>query len=690
MAEMKSTTCRHHRPPQMIFCENNGNGDEDDHEDDISNSLATVDDLDLRPNNAVDEHNIDHDVDDDDDDNHDHRNTNPSSQRKGDVKRADEEEDEEDDNVKQSHTNYDCDNIPGSTATPTLSSDLIDDGANALTEQLMSSSIDAPAMITSMSTTTTTGEAAAAAATKDGMAPPETSSEAVTRLETLDDDYLGVMERNELPVLHVGRVIGKGGEMIRDLQARSGCRIDVDQNVMDPNAPRYITYHGQSQDDIDFAKLLVSMVCQNNILDDEEHQHHHHHPIELPLGKAVRRYIQVHKSVVGRIIGRGGDMIRDLQIKSHARIQVDHKGEYAGGMGGGGGGDGEEKDYPTSTTTSANEQQFRQVMITGTEESVQRAEEMIMELSNRHQVEFEIQQQQEHDQQLHGSSSSDFTFVSAGMEPYWDRRLYGARVGPPPKFGSIAGYGGAYGPPPMQERSFPVPTWNTNRYLSNSLLLPTTSTMIETEIIPCARENIGHVIGRRGITVNDLQWRSGCNIQIDRKGCKINISGSRHGIELAKNMIYNIFEHGPTHMYAGGRQPQFDEQEPSVPHRELVQPMPAQAAANQYPYPGESLQNPSHPPTFVYNRPMIPHQQEFYPRQAQPMMMYGQLPQRQVFPHQQILQPPIQDTSPTAQSVAAASSLSSASVWRAATTIDGRIYYYNINTMETRWDNPEG
>jgi predicted RNA-binding protein YlqC (UPF0109 family) len=685
MSETNCASCHsNHRPPHLIFCEEDngkGGGEVDNHEedDDISNSLGSIDDRDPRPTKTHHNH-------EDEDDKH--------LLRKGkkEVEKRTNEDDKDDDDVKQGDKNSHSDNNPESTVSATLSSSDRIHAADAVTEQILS-----PAMMISTSNTSTTAAAAAEAANAlittttidEKLESPvgtnkcnNTSSSTevpTTRIATHDhDDYReDITERNELPVLHVGRVIGKGGEMIRDLQARSGCRIDVDQNVTDPHAPRHIIYHGQNQGDIDFAKRLVAMVCQsnNNIVEDREQHlpHHNYHPIELPLGKAVRRYIQVHKSIVGRIIGRGGDMIRDLQIKSHARIQVDHKGEYSVDVGGGGGGGGEEEEaIPTSSSpTSTNELEFRQVMITGTEESVQRAEEMILHLSNRHIDEFESRHQQQHDQQQqqNGMISLDFTSVDTGMDPYWDRRSFGLRVAP---FTYVSGYGGNNSPLPLQRGSFPVLPWNASGYFPNPLLLPATSTMIETEIIPCARENIGHVIGRRGVTVNDLQWRSGCNIQLDRRDCKISISGSRQGIELAKNMIFNIFEYGPTHMYAGGRQDQFNEQEqPVAPrHEELVPPVSSQSAANQYPY----------------SRPMMPQRRECYPRLPQTtMMMYGQLPQQQVFPPQQLLQPPIQDPSPALPEAAAEVSY----LWREAITMDGRMYYYNTNTMETRWDKPE-
>jgi hypothetical protein len=77
-----------------------------------------------------------------------------------------------------------------------------------------------------------------------------------------------VEERGEISAQYVGKVIGKGGEMLRDLQARSGCRLDVDQNVPHGN-PRILTYRG-TRKKVDLAKQMVritlpSVICGEDI-----------------------------------------------------------------------------------------------------------------------------------------------------------------------------------------------------------------------------------------------------------------------------------------------------------------------------------------------------------------------------------------------------------------------------------------
>ena len=106
-----------------------------------------------------------------------------------------------------------------------------------------------------------------------------------------------VVETQDIASHLVGRIIGKGGEQIRDIQARADCKVDVDQNVPH-GAPKIITYQGP-REKVDFAKSLVSMLCQDNWKN-----------ITLPIGFAKQKLLHVPSTVIGKIIGRGGEMIK--------------------------------------------------------------------------------------------------------------------------------------------------------------------------------------------------------------------------------------------------------------------------------------------------------------------------------------------------------------------------------------------
>ena len=311
-------------------------------------------------------------------------------------------------------------------------------------------------------------------------------------------------ETDQLLPLHVGRVIGKGGEMIRDLQARSGClRIDVDQNVPQ-NAPRIISYRG-TRSAIDFAKQLVIMLCKTEQGKEAN----------LPLGHAVTKTVHVPSNVIGKIIGRGGEMIRKLQGESMAKIQVDH----------------------TTTTPSGD----RLITITGVQESVARAEEMIQfvcanpALDSMQGLDMYLREkaQAQYQQQYYPGGGG------GGYPPFSHQQQ------PPPypqgQFGGGGGGGGYPGAPPAAGPQFNNPS------------------IVETDMFPCAKTYMGRVIGQKGVTINDLQKRSGCDIQINQnvpagQDCQISIKGSRSGIEMAKQMLREIIEMGPNHPYAGGRE----------------------------------------------------------------------------------------------------------------------------------------
>ena len=527
-------------------------------------------------------------------------------------------------------------------------------------------------------------------------------------------------ETGNVSALFVGRVIGKGGEMIRDLQARSGCRIDVDQNVPE-GAPRVITYRGNRRT-IDFAKRLIDILCSENGKE-----------ADLPLGEASRKHLVVPANVIGKIIGRGGEMIRELQSKSQAKIQVDHTG--AGGV------------DPTK----------RQITLTGTEQAVVKAEEMIqfltanptmdamqalsmlMDEKNRPGAKWgagppynsmpnggigmdnntRFNQNQSHNQ-YNNSNNNQQQHGSGSYQQY--NNPPNAQYNQP----SNSNYGGypqnnSYNSAPQNQFNPQQNPYNSQPPQQQSF----NNGQTESEIFPCPKMYMGRVIGQKGCTINDVQKRSGCDIQINQDvppghDCEINIRGSRSGIESAKHMLREIIEMGPNHSYAGGRgnrggghqyggnhqnnnnnggynnpqqqypqnngygsQQQYQQQYQPQQQQPPQQPPQQQPPTMQYNNPPNTYGSQGyHPPPQNYAPQQPPQQQQTYPAQQphqphQPYMAqgsygnpggggYGQPPMRSP--------PPMQQVSP----------------WKTATAADGQTYYYNEKTGETQWDKPPG
>ena len=395
--------------------------------------------------------------------------------------------------------------------------------------------------------------------------PQDPAAAAATTTTTTTTDASSLLpeptiieEKDHIAAVFVGRVIGKGGEMIRDLQARAGCRIDVDQNVPD-GAPRVITFRGPRAK-VDFAKRLVRknmlnslkhvvylvlrfvgticvhltrplslsfvifMYVQVVMLCDEGKR-----DIDLPLGEAAQNVIQVPANVIGKIIGRGGEMIRELQNKSQAKIQVHH----AAGA-----------DLDPS---------LRRVTVTGTRLSVTKAEEMINFLTSNPAMDAMTMLNMLIEEKTLGRSEwgagppyASMPNGGVGMQVTG----YGSGFQDQPQ------YGGYYGQQAQQHYGAAA---YTDYFGQAAAAVPAaTGGGVEMESVPCPRIYMGRVIGQKGSTINDLQKRSGCDIQINQdvapgQDCQITIKGTRQGIELAKQMLNEVIEMGPGHPYAGGR-----------------------------------------------------------------------------------------------------------------------------------------
>mmetsp|Transcript_18900 Transcript_18900/g.27971 ORF Transcript_18900/g.27971 Transcript_18900/m.27971 type:complete len:634 (-) Transcript_18900:1346-3247(-) len=458
-----------------------------------------------------------------------------------------------------------------------------------------------------------------------------------------------VEESEEISAQYIGRVIGKGGEMIRDLQARSGCRMDVDQNVPHGN-PRILTYRG-TRKTVDLAKQMVSMLCTPQGSE-----------ANLPLGEATRKELSVPATSVGKIIGRGGEMIRELQSRSQAKLQVDHTA----------------RTFKTDT---------RSVSITGTSEAVRKAEEMVMFLVANPLLDAMKAIQMLVDDKTNkggqwGSGPPYLNMQNQGQNMTSNELGYGASS-------QQHQYGGYQGSA-QANQGYAQPNFQQSAYGGGGGAYGGGS---ETEVFPTAKMYMGRIIGQKGVTINDLQKRSGCDIQINQDvppghDCLITMKGVRQGIESAKQMLREIIEMGPNHPYAGGggqfrannnqgyqqQQPMGHMQQQQAPHMHAGY----QAPQEQQMY-GQQQHYGQPPPQQQYGSPPIQQQQY-----GMPQYQSGYLPQQQV-PQQQQQIPQAYGAPPPRQHMPVA-----VSSWKTATAADGQVYYYNEKTGETQWDKPAG
>lgn len=134
----------------------------------------------------------------------------------------------------------------------------------------------------------------------------------------------------------VGRVIGGGGATIRELQARSGAKIQINQN-MPEGVPRIIEITG-TQHAIQIASSLIQYVLDNgpNLPPLAPGQNGYQAAtamsgsipntttVSVGIGGISTISYDVPKMHVGKIIGRGGEIVNLIQSKSAcSKVQID-------------------------------------------------------------------------------------------------------------------------------------------------------------------------------------------------------------------------------------------------------------------------------------------------------------------------------------------------------------------------------
>ncbi|KAF3481351.1 P-element somatic inhibitor [Arthroderma uncinatum] len=130
-----------------------------------------------------------------------------------------------------------------------------------------------------------------------------------------------------VPDRTVGLIIGRSGETIKDLQERSGCRVNIARDGESVNGLRPVSLTG-SQQAMQHAKELIL-----GIVESDSRQGGNQGPRE-PRGQAmgaesgggdgdkINDKIFIPKESVGMVIGKGGETIKEIQSFSGCKINI--------------------------------------------------------------------------------------------------------------------------------------------------------------------------------------------------------------------------------------------------------------------------------------------------------------------------------------------------------------------------------
>jgi len=119
------------------------------------------------------------------------------------------------------------------------------------------------------------------------------------------------LEEIKCPPAFVGRIIGKGGETIKALQVHSGAHITLNQNFPD-GVDRLVLINGTPASITKAKSMVMDLITTTLTINEVLEQYSSH-----------RQQITCSKALIGKIIGKGGETIRELQKRSGARIQID-------------------------------------------------------------------------------------------------------------------------------------------------------------------------------------------------------------------------------------------------------------------------------------------------------------------------------------------------------------------------------
>mmetsp|Transcript_33625 Transcript_33625/g.24650 ORF Transcript_33625/g.24650 Transcript_33625/m.24650 type:complete len:493 (+) Transcript_33625:3-1481(+) len=441
----------------------------------------------------------------------------------------------------------------------------------------------------------------------------------------------------EIPHDRVGQIIGTKGMIIQDIQARSGCQAKVNQDFP-PGVPRQVEFRGTK------ATMNAGLELVRRILEFGPASIHAN---TMFGGPNITTMMDCPLSIVGKVIGTGGQTIKEIQSKSGAKVQI-------------------HQDFPP--------EQPRKLEITGSASAVGAAVQLIQNIMTG----GSINGPPTHNYSTTPRASSGSTAPTHSHSHSQNHAPRGHQYNPPSVAAPPAPAVVSYAAAPVEVRQ------------------PEISIVIEV-----SKMIVGKIIGKGGENILSLQRKSGCHINVDQKvpegyPCRVNVTGIPYNVELARKLIEEIQLGTHTSQLGANLPPPLAASSPAAP------PSAPQAVYGSYSMPTYSM-----PPSMAGQPPAYgayggyPAQPAVtYPYAAVPQpttapvgYSYPTYPQPHGHPHAQ--QPPSQQyhhthsTTPRATSAPHKPAPQPASnVWTEYKDDEGRSYWYNSATGVSQWEPP--
>jgi len=199
-----------------------------------------------------------------------------------------------------------------------------------------------------------------------------------------------------ISTVHIGRVIGKRGQTIQHLQELSGAHIELPKEYSKEESFRTLTITGTSQQVARCQELIELFSTEPNI--DIRPPTHGHFPMSLT--------VLIPNKHVGRVIGKKGAHIKDIQEHSGAVIHLPKTSRY--------GSDSRELCIFGTAEAIVRCQELLHATMAPSEHELQ----MLQQQQQQQQHQHPMQQQQQQQQQQHPQAGEPHMIVPQGS-PGW-------------------------------------------------------------------------------------------------------------------------------------------------------------------------------------------------------------------------------------------------------------------------------
>ena len=122
-------------------------------------------------------------------------------------------------------------------------------------------------------------------------------------------------ERLEFPIAVAGRIIGSRGHQISEVRLRSGAQVKIEK--LEEVCRVYL---GGTPEQVERAKKMVTGLVEGT----QDHKDNHN-TAPPPRRAEAEETVEIPLSMVGRVIGKGGEMVQRLQRESGAKIDVNNQ-----------------------------------------------------------------------------------------------------------------------------------------------------------------------------------------------------------------------------------------------------------------------------------------------------------------------------------------------------------------------------